>query len=82
MGELNHGIHGTHGMSGRGIDGSLKSVVLNQIPLLFTLCSSLFTLYSLPITHYSSLITNQKVKPFILRGTLREWIKRSIIIAF
>ena len=29
MGELNHGIHGTHGMSERGIDGSLKSVVLN-----------------------------------------------------
>ena len=51
MGELNHGIHGTHGMSGRGIDGSLKSVVLNQIPLLFTL-------YPLLITHYSSLITH------------------------
>ena len=31
-------------MSGRGIDGSLKSVVLNQISLLFTLYPLLITL--------------------------------------
>ena len=41
-------------------------------------CEALFIL----ISHLSSLITNPKAKPFIRRGTLRQWIKRSIIMSF
>ena len=44
--------------------------------------STLHSHLLLLISHLSSPITNQQAKPFIRRGTLRQWIKSSIITAF